>query len=230
MTNDKRNIEKILPLEPRTQDDSPEECVTIEDRVVKELNKLHAIVKIDQTFILTFRKNPVYGGIDFALESRASFKLYYENEEVVCSDDKKRTKADIFLKHPRANKYAGIVFDPSAIGPVNNCLNLWLGFAIPPDPNASCSLYLQHLFEVICSKNQKSYDYVLRWLAYVVQFPDQVHTALVITGEPGVGKNTFIDPLASIFGPHFIKLSNIHELFHKFNYYMKNGNYQGTRL
>ena len=63
--------------------------------------------------------------------------------------------------------------------------------------------FLDHVKNVICNKNTELYRYLIRWLAYIVQNPEtKIGTALVITGEPGTGKNTFTDTICKIFGPY----------------------------
>lgn len=56
----------------------------LEDNIVTEFNKIHAVIHVDQTYILT-EKNNSLGGQDFALESRQSFRAYYEDETAYVS-------------------------------------------------------------------------------------------------------------------------------------------------
>jgi phage/plasmid-associated DNA primase len=44
----------------------------------------------------------------------------------------------------------------------------------------------------------------------------------VLCGSQGVGKNSFVEPLGKLLGPHFAPLSNISELVSNFNYHLKN--------
>ncbi len=214
---------QILELQAKFSDlEEQRKMLGVEDLVVDELNKKHAIVRIDQTYILTDKDNDLFGGKDFALESRPSFRLYYEDEIVLCHDGKMRSKADIWLKSPRRRKYAGITFDPKVIGAVDGRYNIWTGYAIEP-AQGDCSLYWAHVKDNICSGNEASYKFVRKWIAYVFQYPDVVHTALVIIGSQGVGKNKFIDPLGFLLGPHYIKLSSLFELLSHFNAHLKNG-------
>src|ERR1700722_4906486 len=83
-----------------------------EEHVIREFNKKHAIVHIDQTYMLT-DKDSLFGGKDFSIESRASFRAFYEDEVIQCADGKTRCKADIWLKSPHRRKFIGITFDPT---------------------------------------------------------------------------------------------------------------------
>ncbi len=61
-----------------------------------------------------------------------------------------------------------------------------------------------------------------KWLAYIFQRPDHVHTALVLLGSQGVGKNSFVEPLGVLLGAHYAPLSSLSELISNFNYHLKN--------
>ncbi len=191
-----------------------------EDNVVTELNKIHAVVHIDQTFIITEKKNSL-GGHDFSFEGRQSFKAFYEDETIICIDGIERCKASIWLKSSKRRKYKGIVFDPNIIGPVDGCYNLWKGFT-RKSIQGTTQKYWAHVKENICNGDEESYQYIRKWLAYVFQRPDQVHTGIVLRGSQGVGKNSFVEPLGVLLGSHYAPLSSISELVSNFNYHLKN--------
>lgn len=192
-----------------------------ESAVVEEFNKKHAVVHTGQTYILT-EKVHILGGIDFSLEGRQSFRNFYEDETAQCADGKWLSKADIWLKSPHRRKYKDIIFDPTIVGPVNGYYNLWKGFNNREAKQGDCSKYWAHVQNNICSGDEKTYRYVRKWLAYIFQHPDEVHTALVLCGSQGVGKNSFVEPLGELLGSHYVLLSSISELVSNFNYHLKN--------
>jgi len=191
-----------------------------EDNVIKAFNEIHAIVHIDQTFILTEKKN-IFGGKDFSLESKESFKNYYEDEVVLCADGIERSKAGIWLKSPKRRKYKAIGFDPTTTESTKEFYNLWRGFTRTAQ-QGDCSKYWDHLKDNICNGDPELYNYVRRWLAYIFQRPHEVHTALVLQGSQGVGKNSFVEPLGVLLGSHYAPLSSIAELVSNFNFHLKN--------
>lgn len=191
-----------------------------EDIVVEELNKIHAVVRVGQTYILTEKKD-YFGNKDFDLESRQSFISFYEDEIVQCHDNTWQNKANIWIKHPNRRKYKGIIFDPTTSKSKNDYYNLWKGFS-RQSQQGDCSKYWQHVQENICNNNEELYRYVRKWIACVFQHPDEVHTALVLCGSQGVGKNSFVEPLGVLLGPHYAPLSSINELVSNFNYHLKN--------
>ena len=192
----------------------------LEDNIVTEFNKIHAIVHVDQTYILTAKNNSI-AGQDFTLESRQSFRAYYEDETIICIDSIERSKADIWLKNSNRRKYRGIIFDPTTTEHRDGYYNLWKGFARKAIIG-NCSKYWNHVKENICSNNEQAYLYTRKWLAYIFQKPDEVHTALVLCGSQGVGKNSFVEPLGVLLGAHYAPLSSISELVSNFNFHLKN--------
>ncbi len=195
-------------------------AATIEARVVEELNKTHAVVHTDQYHILTEKIDPLYGGIDFTLETRQSLLNMYENQ-MIDVGEKPKSKAKIWLSHPNRRQYNGIIFDPTTDGHKQKQYNLWKGFAIK-SKQGNCSLFKEHLAHVICAGNQEAHSYVWKWMSSLVQRPDKPLPALLIMGEQGVGKNTVADTLGTIFGPHYSPLDNLDQLVGHFNFHLKN--------
>ena len=193
-----------------------------EENVIREFNKKHAVVHVDQTYILT-EKNNAFGGKSFSLESPASFKAFYEDEEIQCSNGKIRKKANIWLTRstpPKRRKYNGIIFDPTVVGHTKDHYNIWRGFAVQAKPGDT-TRYWTHVKENICSENPIFYQFIRKWIAYIFQHPDEVHTALVLCGSQGVGKNSFVEPLGILLGQHYVLLSSISELVSNFNFHLK---------
>jgi hypothetical protein len=195
---------------------------TPEDRVVEELNEKHAVIHIDQFYILTEKLNPVFGGKDFTLESKQSFLNTYENQKVLCSDGKTlKSKAKIWLSHEKRRHFNGIVFDPTTKDHPNGFYNIWKGFALE-QKKGSCGLFKKHIKEVICGDKEEIFKYVWKWTAQLVQFPQKLSSGLLLMGEQGTGKNTFSDALGKIFGPHYMPLDNIDQFLGHFNFHLKN--------
>lgn len=212
---------KIIELQERYKElIEQQKWLWAEDNVIAELNTIHAVVHIDQTYILTEKKN-MHGGHNFSLESRQSFKTYYEDETIVCIDSVERSKADIWLKNPKRRKYKGILFDPKTTESNDGYYNIWKGFTRKPIQK-NCHKYWAHVQENICNVDEDAYQYLRKWIAYVFQFPDIVHTAIVLCGSQGVGKNSFVEPLGVLLGQHYAPLSSIPELVSNFNYHLKN--------
>lgn len=86
---------------------------------------------------------------------------------------------------------------------VSGCLNLWQGWGVEGKPG-DWSLIWQHIEEVIAGGNKVFADYLVCWVAWSIQHPDQqAEVALVLIGLKGAGKGTLVRCLQRIFGVHF---------------------------
>ena len=84
--------------------------------------------------------------------------------------------------------------------------------------------YLNHIREVIASGDETLYNYILNWIAFVIQKPGiKTKTALVFTGRQGAGKNAFTDVISNLTSPYSIKnLTNIENIVGRFNALLEN--------
>lgn len=194
----------------------------IEKRVIEELNKKHAVVHTDRFYILTEKPDPNFGGINFTLESKQSFKDTYENQTVEFGTGKTSTKTNIWLKSPQRRQYNGIVFQPNLEVEDIRYYNIWKGFSVKPKKGC-CEKYKAHTKNIVCGGNVKHYDYLWKWCAKLMRKPHELaETAPLLLGDPGTGKNTFVNALGKILGGHYLPLDNIDQLLGKFNFHLKN--------
>lgn len=198
---------------------------TEEERVVIELNKIHAVVHTSQTYFLREKPHEIFKGVDFVLESKQSFKDSYENKLIKCTDDKYRSKAEIWIKSPDRREYKGITFDPTGNAEINGFYNIWKGFACK-SIKGSCVHFKRHIKEVICNGNENYYQYVWKWLAKLIQKPHEIpEVAILLMGLQGTGKGVFAKTIGTLFGQHFLQLDSTERLLGNFNNHMKNAVY-----
>lgn len=148
---------------------------------------------------------------------------------------RKRDFISSWLKDPNKREVSAIDIDPE--GTKTDIYNLWDGYLAE---KISPSLYfagrqfsdniaakhfaaqpiINHLTEVIAGGNQAHAEYLLDWLANIVQRPYQrSEVAISIFGEQGTGKGIIFDWLRkSVLGPkHTFQTANPeNELFAKF--------------
>jgi hypothetical protein len=112
-------------------------------------------------------------------------------------------------------------------------LNLFQGFPYDVieykdiNTNASnlISPFLDHVFNVICDKNNDLFNYIISWISYLIQNPSyKTETALILIGEQGTGKNKFFtDVLSKLFGRYAIpNKNNINNIIGRFNSSIEN--------
>jgi hypothetical protein len=135
-----------------------------------------------------------------------------------------KTKQEPLVKwwkrHPRRNQYRRMVFAPGReLAP--DVLNLWRGFGVEAIPG-DCSLWLEHVQTNICQGDEALYQYVMSWLARLVQKLDRPgETALVLRGEMGTGKNVFTDTVGHLFGQHYVPIADAEHLVGRFNAHLR---------
>ena len=130
----------------------------------------------------------------------------------------KRKLAPWWLEHGRRRQYlGGVTFDPTNRAP-GNFLNLWRGFAVKPAPG-NWSLMKDHIYKVICRGEEAHAEYVLNWLARLVQHPEEPgEVALVLRStEKGTGKSLFGRYVVKLFGHHGMHITHAPHLTGRFN-------------
>src|SRR5262249_21910350 len=112
---------------------------------------------------------------------------------------------DVWLESRYRRQYAGIVLaPPGSDAAPNDYYNLWIGkWAVPPLKPALCGGWERmksHLYEVVCKRDDKSWDYLRKWIAFRLQNPGiKIGVAIVLKGKKGVGKTIVANYLARIF-------------------------------
>lgn len=134
----------------------------------------------------------------------------------------KQRLGEWWLSHPQQRRYDEIVFAPPPRKATESDYNAWKGFAVPvdeePNPEKRCARFLDHLYQVICSSNELYFAYLLDWCGITVQRPGvPIGVAVVLRGESGAGKGTFVDSFGGLFGPHYAQVSSQQQITGRFN-------------
>jgi uncharacterized protein DUF5906 len=153
-------------------------------------------------------------------------KLHMNRQICVGVDGKKRpimqSKAAVWLAHPDRREYiGGVVFDPSCSHVPDNALNLWQGYEVTAR-RGSWARMQDHILNVICDGHKDYFDYLMCWMARLVQFPaQQGEVAVVMRGGEGTGKGTLAKALLHILGQHGLAISNVKHLTGNFNAHLR---------
>jgi hypothetical protein len=152
--------------------------------------------------------------------SRADFIHYHEDERIKIPGNKREINVAAFwLQSYRRRKYSGIVLDPEKRE--GDKLNLWRGWAVDPIPG-KWSLMRSLIEDVLCSGERSSADYVLRWIAFMVQKPGiSPETAIIFRGKEGTGKGTLGRALMDIAGIHGLTVSSPSQFAGRFNAHLR---------
>lgn len=121
-----------------------------------------------------------------------------------------------WTSHPRRRTFRDVAFEPGLETPGR--YNLWTGFAVSPVPGDAHLRLLAHVHDNICDGRTDRYEYLVNWMARVVQTPrTSSAVAPVLLGSRGTGKSVFTEYFARLFGRHAFVASDVEDMTGKFN-------------
>jgi hypothetical protein len=166
--------------------------------------------------------DPILHRYTLTMQAFTDFRNRYCNEQVSVGSDEKPKHIPLgqwWLTHPKRRQYERVVFSPEQDVP--GAYNLWTGFACEARPG-DCGLLLEHLKFTICGGNEEHYDYLISWMARLVQRPGSPgQVAVVMRGDLGTGKGFFVHQLGSLFGRHYLQISDPKHLVGNFNVHLR---------
>lgn len=122
-----------------------------------------------------------------------------------------------WLENPMRRQYRSVVFRPNAEAEDGEELNLWRGLAVKPRAG-EWPLLRQLIEEVLAAGDPWAANYILRWAAFTVQYPERpAEVALVLRGGKGTGKSTFGHVMRRLFGQHGTSIASSHVMTNNFN-------------
>ena len=192
--------------------------------VIADLNRKHAVVMLGgKCVILNEVVDPVFNRPDVTFSSVPDFKNFYANRRVeVPSADGTGTVAlsKLWLDSPRRRQYSGIVFAPGA--DVDGFYNLYRGLAVEP-VKGDCSLYWNHVRDVICAGNEEIFRYIKAWMTHPIKNlgDERSGTSVVLRGKQGTGKGCCVSQYGRVYGGHFLHVTNQNQLTGRFNSHLK---------
>jgi hypothetical protein len=159
------------------------------------------------------------GGIHIMGTQDFNTLMYNRKVSVPLKRGKTPTEADIWMAHPdRRECIRGMGFFPDEGLWHDGYVNLWQGWGVKPE-EGDWSLFDNHIKEVLCEDNEELHNFVLDWIADIIQDPmTPKGTAIVMHGEEGIGKGTFCEMVGRIVGKaHYKHVTNPRHLTGNFN-------------
>jgi len=193
---------------------------SIEEQI-NNLNEKHAGVMIGGKFeIMNEIVDPIFGRPDITFSSVYHFKNRYANKKVLIGK-KQVSVASLWLESDNRRDFDGIIFSPSSNIP--GFYNLFRELSVKPK-QGDWHLFDDHIREIIASGNWEIYEWILAWMARIVQDPggERPGVCPVLRGLQGCGKGIFIKNFGSLFGPHFLHITNPSLITGRFNSHLKN--------
>ena len=197
-------------------------------RTIKHLNSKYALVNENGKAVI------FQDGYDHLMHRRridriatSDFRIMYLNNKIQTGVNDKgeaiyASIAQIWLSSPDRRQFIdGVVFDPATRQSRPGVLNLWKGYAVASAPG-DWSLMRAHIRDVICDSKQDRFQYLMGWMARMLQFPaQQGEVAVVMKGGEGTGKGTLAKALIKIIGQHALQISNAKHLIGNFNGHLR---------
>ena len=108
-----------------------------------------------------------------------------------------------------------------------NLFSIFQGFIYPKSNDVdmkTIQLFIDHIFNIISSKNKEIYEYIISWIAFCIQKPgEKTCVCPILIGKKGCGKSIFSSTIANIFGDFAIpSLSKIVSIAGQFNSILEN--------
>jgi len=158
---------------------------------------------------------------EYSLQTKKDFEDGVVFPRVAFENDKGDTKESAlgkwWLANPGRRQFKKMVFEPDDLPEINGCLNIWNGWGVQPSPG-DWSLMRNHIEEVLVAGDAGHADYVIKWLAWMVQNPSKPSkTALVFQGGQRTGKGVFARTVLKFFGTHGVHISSSDHLTGRFN-------------
>lgn len=212
-------IEEVLRSSPEDDfGDAPEMPRSMGDLALARMNRNHFTVLHGGKYLVGRERNhPTLGHVEVEWFSAGAVSAHFDSRTVEVEDGKQKPLGSWWVKHPRRRQYEGVVFDPSPERTHTSLYNLWRGWAVEPKAG-DWSLMKRLLKDVLCRGDAESFDYVLRWAAFMVRKPDvPAEVALVFKGSKGAGKGTFARALKSLAGMHGKQVAQSEHFVGRFN-------------
>lgn len=196
------------------------------DKDLRELNEKHAVIRnwngkcrvVEEVWDENLHRHRL------TKQSFDDFRNGYMHRSKVVGQDKsgnpiQKPLGMWWLSHPVRRQFDTITFAPGRDTPGN--YNLWQGFACEAKPG-DCSLFLNHCRDNLCRGNEDHARYLLGWCARAVQHPDSPgFSSVVLRGGQGVGKGFFAKTMGSLFGRHYMAVTDPKHLVGSFNAHLR---------
>lgn len=184
---------------------------------LQQLQKRYAIVDLNGAFYAVDLVKTASTSGELALYTRSDAKIAFIRflETLPCDSDSSRTIAE-FWKSPNTTLYDSVSFSPTNTVPTT--LNLWQGPTVTATMGTPPAIILEHLRDVLCGGDSVKYEYLVRYLAHMLQRPEQKPGVMpVMISKEGAGKGAFFKLIRRIWGDTSFITSNIDDVVGRFN-------------
>jgi hypothetical protein len=185
--------------------------------LLSRMNKEHAVVSIGGSVRYLHRAQDHKGNEELRFLRTEDMRALYA-AVLVPYGDGWATAFDLWKQWPKRYQYAGIGMFPGKARVPNGYLNLWMGFAVDPR-KGDWSLFRKHLHERVCGGDNVHFDWLMDWLAHLVQRPEEKPGSAIVlkSAAKGTGKTMLNTILKRILGVHASSVSKAEHVVGRFN-------------
>ena len=172
------------------------------------------ILIVDRAEVAAVLSGQQAGSVNFYRRQAGEVVIKRFLEQLPISCDAKRIITDFWI-NPATHVYTDIAFNPIAQPP--STLNYWVEPVIKPT-QGDWSRIRTHLYEVICDGDIELFEYLLDYVAHMLQRPEEKPGVMVVLlGSQGTGKGLFFQILQRVWGRTSLLVSDIKQVVGNFN-------------
>ncbi len=125
---------------------------------------------------------------------------------------------DVWRDWSDRKHYKSLVFEPPPKIARPGSYNIFQGFREHPRGHKGWRRLRSHIWRNMCHRNRDWYDWVVTWMADIIQFPGRkMGSALITQGDPGSGKGEFWRHLRVLLSPYSMEVAQRSHLTGNFN-------------
>jgi hypothetical protein len=169
---------------------------------------------VDRQQIADAQTADLAASVSFYKRADANLKLRRYSETLQVSSDQKQLVADFWLD-PNTHVFDTIAFSP--LPTPTTTLNFWSPSPVLPAPGDWSVIY-KFLLHRICDGNTALLTYLLRYLAHMLQKPEEKPgVMLILLGGQGTGKGTFFALIRALWPSTTLVVSDVDHVIGGFN-------------
>ena len=148
-------------------------------------------------------------------DAQITFRRHVETQTLGLDDIEVNKLYKQFMKSPHTKLYTQVAFHPKP--QPSEVLNLYRPPSAKPSEGDS-EILKDFIFEVICNSDNTNYGYLMRYLAHMIQRPEEKpQVAIILLGGQGTGKGSLYNLLKAIWGHTARQVHSIKEVLGNFN-------------
>jgi hypothetical protein len=169
------------------------------DYMKEEFEKTHFKIINKSFYIKEHNGNPIF-------MKKCNLVDSYEHLHFKELDKEGNVKQNSFIqawtKDPTIKSYVDIDTYPPPLKCPDNMYNLWVPFAmekVEQYEQKDISVFLNHI-KILCNHEEKTYDYFIKWLGQMIQYPADKTIMILFQGAEGCGKGMLFKIIEYMIG------------------------------